>query len=427
MDRTKANTVIKLFLQEILLYSGQFALFYLLMQFLIDGTASFSNPGHMSLLITLIVQTALLSLYGDRIVPRLLLSFIIPLVYSLIELQEGAPDLLNAAHLGFWFYALVSGVLVVMKMHGGTGTSRISEMVLVLVNVFIFVFLYFYFDSWKELEGDMDELTITRIYTHTSLFLSDLTHWFIIFGGGFLALTVALGRNEIALLKEKIYALFGKYVDSNIRDLIISEGKVQSRRQNLCILFSDIKSFTTLCENHDPQEITGMLNLYFEQWNTLVVRHKGTVDKYIGDAIMVIFGLSGEEHACDDAVSCGREMERQWPALTDELIRRGLPVPEGFGIGCHFGELILGDIGSSERKNFTVIGDTVNIASRLEAASRRVDSTLLASSAVYSRLSPDNRESFTRIGRIKLKGKSEGIETWGLRGISGETPGEQSL
>jgi len=420
MDRAKINKVAKLFLQEILLYSGQFALFYLLMQFLIDGTASFFNPGHMSLLVTLLVQTTLLSIFGDRVLPRLLLSFVIPLVYSLIELQEGTPDLLNAAHLGFWFYALISGVLVVMKIHGSTNTSRISEMILVLVNVFIFIFLYFYFDTWKELKSNMKELTINRIYTHLSLFLSDPTHWFIIYGGGFLALTVALGRNEITLLKEKIYSLFGKYIDGNIRDLIISEGKVRSKRQDLCILFSDIKSFTSLCENHDPEEITGMLNLYFEQWNRLVAKHKGTVDKYIGDAIMVIFGLSGEEDACDEAVSCGRDMENSWFTLTEELFKRGLPVPEGFGIGCHYGELILGDIGSSERKNFTVIGDTVNIASRLEAASRRVESSLLVSSSVYGRLSEENRNGFVRIGRIKLKGKTEGIETWGLREEDGK-------
>lgn len=411
MKYRKLSLHAKLFSQEILLYSGQFALFYLLMQFIIEGTGFLHNASHLGLLAALLIQTMILSKYGNNSLCRVIFSFFVPIVYSLIEMQEGTAYLLNAAHIGFWIYAMVSSILMVLKLNGSSERSRVSESVLVIVNVVIFIFLYFYFDTWKEVTNK-EELTVFRIFHYSSLFLRDPTHWFIIYGGAFLAMTVALGRNEIALLKERIYALFGKYVDGKIRDLIIEEGTIESRRLDLCILFSDIKNFTSLCETNDPRSITEMLNMYFEQWNVLVEKHHGIVDKYIGDAIMVIFGLSNNRNACNSAILCGIEMDQQWEKLTGELMKRKLPIPAGFGIGCHYGDVILGDIGSYDRKNFTVIGDTVNIASRLEAASRQTKSRLLISSAVYDRLTDENMPNFYEIGMIELKGKQEGINTW---------------
>lgn len=411
MKYRKFSLHAKLFFQEILLYSGQFALFYLLMQFIIEGNSLLHNESHIGVLVALLIQTMILSKYGNKTIYRLAFSFFVPIVYSMFEMQEGTAHLLNAAHIGFWIYAALSSTLMVLKLNGSSERARVSEILLVLVNVVIFLFLYFYFDTWKDV-NNKEELTILRIFHYSSAFLSNPTHWFIIYGGAFLAMTIALGRNEIVLLKERIYSLFGKYVDGKIRDLIIEEGTIESRKLDLCILFSDIKNFTSLCEENDPGSITEMLNMYFEQWNVVVEKHHGIVDKYIGDAIMVIFGLSHTSNACNSAILCGIEMENQWEHLKGELLKRKLPVPAGFGIGCHYGDVILGDIGSNDRKNFTVIGDTVNIASRLEAASRQTTSRLLISSAVYDRLTDENMHNFHKVGMIKLKGKQEGINTW---------------
>ena len=368
----------------------------------------------MGVFAALLIQALILSKHGNKPLWRLACSFLVPLVYSLFELHEGPAHVLNAAHIGFWIYATVSSLLMVLKLKGGSAISRASESLLVLVNVVIFLFLYFYFDTWQD-GHTTEELTIGRIFQYSSVFLQDPTHWFIIYGGAFLAMTIAVGRHEIVLLKERIYALFGKYVDGKIRDLIIEEGIIESRRLDLCIVFSDIKNFTNLCEHNDPRLITDMLNMYIEQWNIVVEKYHGIVDKYIGDAIMVIFGLSYPGNACDAAILCGIEMENQWNQLQRELLKRNLPIPSDFGIGCHYGDVIVGDIGSHDRKNFTVIGDTVNIASRLEAASRQIASRLLISSAVYERLTAENRHHFHTIGMIELKGKHEGIHTWAYK------------
>ncbi|MDP3178695.1 MAG: adenylate/guanylate cyclase domain-containing protein [Spirochaetaceae bacterium] len=413
MSGKRLQMYAKSFLHESLLYSGQFALFYLVMQMIIEKGLFFRNPGHVGLLAALVVQTALLAAFGYKALPRAALSFIVPVIYSLFEAFEGSAAIFNAAHIGFWIYAAISMLLNILKL-GGAKRERIAEIVLVALNVFIFVFLYFYFDTWNDLLTK-DDLTIFRIFSFVPGFLGDPTHWFIIAGGVVLAVTVALGRAEIAALKDRIFALFGKYVDRQVRDIIMREGESEARRLELCVLFSDIQDFTGLCEKHDPTSITKMLNVYFERWNRIVEKHGGIVDKYIGDAIMVVFGLSDSSGACGQAVASAIAMRSEWRDLREDLIAHGLPVPAGFGIGCHFGDLIFGNIGSEKRRNFTVIGDTVNIAARLEAASRTENSELLISSAVYDRLTDSEKSAFSRIGEIELKGKRASVETWGYR------------
>lgn len=411
MSNKKYFIYIKTLFQEMLLYSGQFALFYLVMQFIVEKNEFFNNVSHVALLCALFIQTIILSNWGEKPIYRMLFSFFVPLIYSFFEFQEGTADLLNAAHIGFWVYAVISIFLMLIKNSDNNKYSMLSEILLVIINVFIFLFLYFYFDTWKEIKSN-DELTILRIFKYAPLFLRDPTHWFIIYGGSVLAITLVLGRIEITTLKDKIYSLFGKYVDENVRDIIIYEGKMDSKRLNLCILFSDIKDFTNLCEKYDPSSITEMLNIYFEQWNIIVKKHNGIVDKYIGDAIMVIFGFTNNHEACNSAVLCGIEMKEKWNQIKEELIDKNMPIPTEFGIGCHFGDLIFGDIGSSDRKNFTVIGDTVNIASRLEAASRQTKSNFLISTEVIERLPEEMKSNFLKIGILELKGKQIGIETW---------------
>jgi class 3 adenylate cyclase len=414
----KKTRLAKAFAEELLLYSGQFGLFYIIMQFIIEGGRFFSNTGHVGLSLALLIQAFLLSLFGNKKAYRVIFSFVVPIVYSLLEYSEGSAYLLNAAHVGFWIYAVLSAALMLIRMDKSEILQRITEIVLVLINVFIFLYLYFYFDTWKDVQ-DSNKLTITNVYSYLGTFLSDPTHWFIIAGGCLLAITIALGRYEVARLKDKIASLFGKYVDSNIRDTIIAKGKYDAQKADLCVLFSDIVSFTNLCEKHDASSIARMLNIYFEYWNTIVKRHNGTIDKYIGDAIMVIFGLGNDKNPCDMAAMCALDAHENKEELYGILSKNKLPVPSGFGIGCHFGELIIGDIGSADRKNFTVIGDTVNIASRLESVTRKVNNKIIISSEVYYKLNENIKGKFASIGKVELKGKSAGVLIWGNKSAEG--------
>ena len=99
--------------------------------------------------------------------------------------------------------------------------------------------------------------------------------------------------------------------------------------------------------------------------------------------------------------------------LYKELAEKNLPIPEDFGIGCHVGEMIIGDIGSKERKNFTVVGDSVNTASRLESVTRKTDSSIIISDNIYEKLDSGFTERFILKGNMELKGKSDKIKIYG--------------
>ena len=182
------------------------------------------------------------------------------------------------------------------------------------------------------------------------------------------------------------------------------------------MLFSDLRNFTACSEGADPAAVTEMLNLYFSKWTEVVRKHGGVVDKFIGDAVMVLFGLKGYAGACSAAAACGLEMLALWPQLRQELVNRGLPAPDGLGIGLHAGPVLLGDIGSEERRNFTVIGDTVNTASRLESACKDVGKRFLVSTEVKNELSPRLAARCVFEGDLALKGKHEKQGVWSLEG-----------
>jgi len=401
------------FFRELLLQSGQFALFYLLMQFSISGLGLFGDFGHTALLAILALQTAVLVLWGDRPWVRFAGSLIAPLCYSLLEGLDGGEFLLNAAHAGFWVFSLVTGALqALIRQTRRVSSKAAGEFLLTFLNVVTFLVLYFYFDTMNSVKTKA-ELSLMRIFGHFPDFLADPTHVYILTGGFLLAFGLALGRTEVLRLKERITTLFGQYVDQDIRDEILAGKGTLARQVDLAVLFSDLRNFTACSERASPEAVTQMLNLYFTKWTEVVRRHGGIVDKFIGDAVMVLFGLKGGG-ACDAAVACGQEMLGLWPELREELIKRHLPVPDGLGIGVHYGPTLLGDIGSEERRNFTAIGDTVNTASRLESACKELGKPFLISAAVHENLSPAGAALCAPVGNLKFKGKQQAMEVWAL-------------
>ena len=404
------------FFRELLLQSGQFALFYLLIQFASTGLGVFTDFGHTALFVILVLQTSVLVVWGDRPWVRFAGSLIAPLCYTFIETLDGSEFLMNSAHAGFWVFSLATGALQALALRAKKLNQKVVlEFLLTFLNVLIFFLLYFYFDTMMSVT-DKADLRLDRIGAWLPEFLSDPTHLYVVWGGLLLAIGLALGRTEVLRLKERLNTLFGQYVDKSIRDEILVGKGLQSRQVDLAVLFCDLRNFTACSEKASPQQVTAMLNLYFSRWTEVVRQHGGVVDKFIGDAVMVLFGLRGEPGACDAAAACGREMLALWPTIQGDLLRRQLPVPEGLGIGLHYGPTILGDIGSEDRRNFTVIGDTVNTASRLESACKETGKSFLLSQDVYQRLSAEAVEKCTPQGRLKFKGKEDSLEVWSLEG-----------
>jgi adenylate cyclase len=223
---------------------------------------------------------------------------------------------------------------------------------------------------------------------------------------------VAAGINEMAgglQLRERIREAFGRFVSPQVASEFIEKyarhGKREvlgGSRKDVVILFSDLRDFTHLSESLSPEVLIEVLNGYFQEMVDAIQSHGGVVDKFIGDAVLAVFGLTGgtPEPPAVAAVSAGLEMQRRLEAYNARLAERGLHLRSGIGI--HAGEAIAGYLGSTDRVEFTVIGHTVNVASRIEGQARDPLPPLLFSEEVARRLG----DAFTvrEVGTVALKG-----------------------
>lgn len=229
---------------------------------------------------------------------------------------------------------------------------------------------------------------------------------------GFLSESINVMAEELRE-KELIKDTFGKAVDPLVRDHLLSgQLALGGELKEVTVLFSDIRSFTGISESHPPEVIVSMLNRYFERMSACVQVEGGTVNKYIGDAIMAIFGAP-LEHA-DHILRAVRAAERMLRAnrdLNHELESEGLPVLNT-GIGIHTGKVLAGTIGSRDRLEYTVVGDTVNLASRVEGMCKGLGERLLITTEVRAALAKPERARFK--GKARVKGRQESIALYAL-------------
>jgi adenylate cyclase len=170
----------------------------------------------------------------------------------------------------------------------------------------------------------------------------------------------------------------------------------------LCVLFSDVRGYTTLSEGRRPEAVIELLNRYFDRMAPAIHAHGGTVDKFLGDGIMAHFGHPASlQEPCRAAFEAARLMLQELDDLNRELTTEGLPALR-IGIGLHAGEAVVGYIGSRERHEYTAIGDTVNVASRIEGLTKEAGYPLLMTAPVAERLGADT--GLVPLGERALKG-----------------------
>ncbi len=214
-------------------------------------------------------------------------------------------------------------------------------------------------------------------------------------------------------------ATMGKYMARKVMAHILKEKmSLGGEKLTVTILFSDLRSFTSISERMDPQTLVGLLNEYFTEMVEAVLAEDGVVDKYIGDAIMVVFGAPEPE--TNDALRAVRSavgMRRALTRLNKRLIERGVH-PLKTGIGVHTGEVIAGSIGHEEQRQYTVIGDAVNLASRLETATKDLGAHILISEHTYEIV----REHVVArpVKEITVKGRAQPVMTYEVLGLTGE-------
>jgi adenylate cyclase len=205
--------------------------------------------------------------------------------------------------------------------------------------------------------------------------------------------------------EKRVRSTMARYMSKEVADQLLEAGEDQltGKDQTVSILFSDVRGFTTIAEKIGARETVTMLNSYFTEMVDVIFEHKGILDKYIGDAIMALFGAPFEgPNDADNAISTANKMMVELKALNLKRAESGEP-PIDIGLGISTGNVIVGNIGSIKRMEYTVIGDSVNLASRLEGANKAYGSKILFSEFTHARLADPQ---FTReIDLIKVKGK----------------------
>ncbi len=192
----------------------------------------------------------------------------------------------------------------------------------------------------------------------------------------------------------------------------------------VCVIFSDIRGFTTLSEAMDPDQVMNVLQRYFDKMVKSVHRFDGTIDKFIGDGMMILFGAPRPtKDPCTDGVRCALDMLESLDALNVEFEREGLPKLR-IGIGINYGKVVVGNIGSSERHNYSAIGDAVNVAARIEGQTKELGRRILITESVVSRIS--ERFSFEPLGEQLVKGHSP-VKVWGIRAPRTARTGESGI
>ena len=235
--------------------------------------------------------------------------------------------------------------------------------------------------------------------------------------GGFSVLVRRLIFRVIDMGREAtmVNRLFGQYVSEEARVRIVSAtNRLQGERVSAVVLFSDLRGFSTFSEGRAPEEVVHRLNAYFEKMVTAVHQSGGVVDKFIGDAVMATFGaLNPLEDPATSAVRAAEAMRKGLLELNAEWATQGL-APFDNGVGLHLGDVVVGPIGSEARKDFTVIGDAVNTASRLESLCKEKGCRVIISDAVFQRLSETDRARFKDLGHSTVKGRQESMQLWGV-------------
>ncbi|WP_160299194.1 adenylate/guanylate cyclase domain-containing protein [Sphingomonas sp. SRS2] len=205
--------------------------------------------------------------------------------------------------------------------------------------------------------------------------------------------------------EKRVRSTMARYMSKEVADQLLEAGEDEliGKDQTVSILFSDVRGFTTIAEQIGARETVAMLNSYFTEMVDVIFEHKGILDKYIGDAIMALFGapFAGDNDA-DNAIATANQMMVELKALNLKRTAAN-EKPIDIGLGVSTGNVIVGNIGSIKRMEYTVIGDSVNLASRLEGANKAYGSKILFSEFTHARLA--NPQFVREIDLIRVKGK----------------------
>ena len=211
--------------------------------------------------------------------------------------------------------------------------------------------------------------------------------------------------------RNRISRTFGEYVSPEVMGKLLDlKPDLRSENKNVCVMFLDIRNFTGFAEKRSPEEVVQYLESLFEFMIEIVNRHHGIINKFLGDGFMAVFGAPlSDGKDCANALEAAQEIL----ARVNKEVESGAILPTTIGIGLHAGEAVTGSIGSELRREYTVIGDVVNLAARIEKLNKNFDSQLLISEIVWQAVSSESNQAVPK-GEIQVKGREQAVQVYQL-------------
>jgi adenylate cyclase len=207
--------------------------------------------------------------------------------------------------------------------------------------------------------------------------------------------------------QSRILGVFGQHVSPEVvKRLVGGAGEAKSEMRDVCVMFLDIRNFTSFAEKRSPDEVVAYLNVIFDEAVEAITANRGIVNKFLGDGFMAVFGAPiADTNPCTAAVEAGLEVLKR----IDQLVRSGRVPPTRVGLGLHAGPAVVGNIGSARRKEYTVIGDVVNVASRVETLNKELGSRMLVTEEVW-RAAGSVRATATAREPIRVRGRETPVK-----------------
>jgi adenylate cyclase len=251
--------------------------------------------------------------------------------------------------------------------------------------------------------------------------------WFFLCAAGAGAIAALFHRRERHRLRQRLedaaaelqrlQNAFARFAPRTVVQGVVVRGRpTDAERREVTVLFADLVSFTALSEVLSPERLVEILNEYFVRMSRVIEEHRGHVSKFIGDGLMALFGaLERNPWQANDAVHAALAMQRALAAYNEELVARGSPALR-LAIGIHRGDAVAGVIGSHELLEFTVIGPTINLASRVERLTRVHGADILITGAVRAGLDP--RFALAELPATRVRGVSEPVVTYAVKAFT---------
>ena len=321
--------------------------------------------------------------FFETSIPTLMLSIAVSLM--------GPRDALGSpAFLFYFFFILLSILRLEMRLCLFTG-------LVAAVEHFIFAYVAIA-TSVPEAEAALWRVPAYHFYRSFVLFVSGLV-------AGLLAKQIRRqveGSLHTVLERDRAVRIFGQYVSPQIAEKLLRQPvELAGELRNVCVMFLDIRNFSNFAANAPPAAVMAYLNTLFDFTIDIVNQHQGITNKFLGDGFMAVFGAPIDDaRQCVHAVDASREILQR----LDQLNAAGEIHPTRIGIGLHMGEAVTGNVGSNQRKEYTIIVDVVNLASRLEQATKEFQARLLISDALRRNLD-GALSNVEDLGLVELKGQ----------------------